>query len=38
MSPLGITRSRWMDNIKMGLGETKWGGVDLIGLAQDKDK
>jgi hypothetical protein len=31
--PLG----RWVDNIKMDLGEIGWGGVDWIGLAQDKD-
>jgi hypothetical protein len=27
-----------MDNIKMDLGEIRWGGVDWIGLAQDRDK
>jgi hypothetical protein len=27
-----------MDNIKMGLIEIGWGGVDWIGLAQDRDK
>jgi hypothetical protein len=27
-----------VDNIKMDLGETGWGGVDWIGLAQDWDK
>jgi hypothetical protein len=26
-----------MDSIKMDLGETGWGGVDLIDLAQDRD-
>jgi hypothetical protein len=26
-------RHRWVDNIKMDLGETGWGGVDWIGLA-----
>jgi hypothetical protein len=25
-------------NIKMDLGETGWGGVDWIGLAEDRDK
>jgi hypothetical protein len=25
----------WVDNIKMGLGERGWDGVDWIGLAQD---
>jgi hypothetical protein len=36
--PLGRPRWRWMDNIKMDLGEIVWGGVDWIGLAQDRDK
>jgi hypothetical protein len=36
--PLGIPRSRWVDNIKMDLLEIGWGGVDWIGLAQDRDK
>jgi hypothetical protein len=28
----------WVDNIKMDLLELGWGGVDWIGLAQDRDK
>jgi hypothetical protein len=36
--PLGRLRLRWVDNIKMDLGETGWGGVDWIDLAQDRDK
>jgi hypothetical protein len=32
------TRRRWVDNIKMDLLEIGWGGVDWIGLAQDRDK
>jgi hypothetical protein len=36
--PLGRPRRRWADNIKMDLGEVGWGGVDWIGLAQDRDK
>jgi hypothetical protein len=36
--PLGRPRRRWVDNIKMGLLEMGWGGVDWIGLAQVKDK
>jgi hypothetical protein len=36
--PLGKPRRRWVDNIKMDLLEIGWGGVDWIGLAQDKDK
>jgi hypothetical protein len=35
--PLGRPRHRWVDNIKMDLGEVGWGGVDWIGLAEDKD-
>jgi hypothetical protein len=36
--PLGRPRRRWLDNIKMYLLEIGWGGVDWIGLAQDRDK
>jgi hypothetical protein len=36
--PLGRPRQLWVDNIKMDLGEIGWGGVDWIGLAQDRDK
>jgi hypothetical protein len=36
--PLGRPRRRWVDNIKMDLLETGWGGVNWIGLAQDRDK
>jgi hypothetical protein len=35
--PLGKPRRRWVDNIKIDLGEIGWGGVDWIGLAQDRD-
>jgi hypothetical protein len=34
--PLG--RPRWVDNIRMDLGEEGWGNVDWISLAQDRDK
>jgi hypothetical protein len=34
--PLGRPRCRWVDNIKMDLLEIGWGGVDWIGLAQDR--
>jgi hypothetical protein len=27
-----------VDNIKLDLGEIGWGGVDWIGLAQDRDR
>jgi hypothetical protein len=36
--PLGRPRRRLVDNIKMDLLEIGWGGVDWIGLAQDRDK
>jgi hypothetical protein len=36
--PLGNGRSRWVDNIKMDLEGIGWGGVDCIGLAQDRDR
>jgi hypothetical protein len=35
---LGRPRCSWVDNIKMDLLEIGWGGVDWIGLAQDRDK
>jgi hypothetical protein len=37
-SPLGKSRCRWVDNIKMDLEELGWGGVDSTGLTQDRDK
>jgi hypothetical protein len=36
--PLGRPRQRWVDNIWMELGEIGRGGVDWIGLAQDRDR
>jgi hypothetical protein len=36
--PLRRSRCRWMDNIKMNLLETGLGGVDWIGLAQDRQR
>jgi hypothetical protein len=36
--PLVRPRRRWVDNIMMDLGEIGLGGVDWIGLAQDRDK
>jgi hypothetical protein len=35
---LGRPRRRWVDNIRMGLGEVGWGNVDWIGLAQDRNR
>jgi hypothetical protein len=36
--PLGRPRRRWMDNNKMDLREMRWGGMEWIDLAQDKDQ
>jgi hypothetical protein len=35
--PLGRSRRRWVDNIRMDLGEVGWVDVDWIGLAQDRN-
>jgi hypothetical protein len=35
--PLGRPRRRWVDNIKMHPRKIRWGGVDWIDLAQDRD-
>jgi hypothetical protein len=31
-------RHRWVDNIRMDLGEVGWGNVNWIGLAKDKNR
>jgi hypothetical protein len=36
--PLGRSRCRWEDKIKMDLQEVGMGGIDLIDLAQDRDR
>jgi hypothetical protein len=36
--PLGRSRCRWEDNIKMDLGEIGFGDVDWIHLAQVRDR
>jgi hypothetical protein len=36
--PLGRSSRRYADNIKMDLREVGWGGVDRIGVAQDRDQ
>jgi hypothetical protein len=36
--PLGRPRCRWVDNIRMDLGEVGWGDVDWIGLAKDRHR
>jgi hypothetical protein len=38
MRPLQTPRWMWVDNIKIDLGEIGWGGVDWIGLTQDRNK
>jgi hypothetical protein len=35
--PLRRPRHRWVDNIRMDLGEVGWGGVDWICLAEVRD-
>jgi hypothetical protein len=37
-SLLGISRRKWVNNIKMDLREIEWDGVDWIALAQDRDQ
>jgi hypothetical protein len=37
-SPLGRPRRRWVDNIRMDLGEAGWGDLDWIGLAKDRNR
>jgi hypothetical protein len=36
--PLGRPRRRWVDNIRMDLGEVGWSVVDWIGLVQDRNR
>jgi hypothetical protein len=36
--PLGTPRRRWVDNIRMDLGEVGWGDVDWNGLAKDRNR
>jgi hypothetical protein len=36
--PLGRSRRRWQDGIRINLGEIGLGGVDWIRLAQDRDR
>jgi hypothetical protein len=36
--PLGRPRYRWVGNIEMDLREIRWGGVDWIDLALDRDQ
>jgi hypothetical protein len=36
--PLGRAIRKWVDNIKMDLGEVGWRDVDWIGLTEDRGK
>jgi hypothetical protein len=36
--PVGRPRRRWVDNIKMDIGEIGWTGRDWIEVAQDRDQ
>jgi hypothetical protein len=36
--PLARPRRRWVDKIRMDLGEVGWGNVDWIGLTQDRNR
>jgi hypothetical protein len=36
--PLGKPRHRWVDNVKVDVGDVEWGDVDWIGQSQDRDK
>jgi hypothetical protein len=36
--PLGRSRRRWVEDIKMNLGERGWDGVDWIKLDQERDQ
>jgi hypothetical protein len=36
--PIGIPRRRWVDNIRMDLGEVGRGDVDWIDLAKDRNR
>jgi hypothetical protein len=36
--PLRRPRRRWVDNIRLDLGEVGWGDVDWIGLAKDRNR
>jgi hypothetical protein len=36
--PLERPRHRWVDNIRMDLGEVGWSDVDWIGLAKNRNR
>jgi hypothetical protein len=37
-NPLGRPRRRWVDNIRMDLGDVGWSDVDWIGLPKDRNR
>jgi len=37
-SPLGRSRRRWEDNIKMDLQKVGWGDMEWIAVAEDRDR
>jgi hypothetical protein len=37
-TPLGRSRHRWVDKIKMDLREIGWHGIDWIDLAEDREE
>jgi hypothetical protein len=36
--PLGRSRSRWVDNIKVDFRDIEWDGMDWIELDQDREE
>jgi hypothetical protein len=36
--PLARPRHRWVDNIRMDLGEVGWGDMNWIGLIKDRNR
>jgi hypothetical protein len=36
--PLGRPRCKWVDNVRMDLGDVGWSDVDWIDLAQDRNR
>jgi hypothetical protein len=36
--PIGRPRGRWVDNIRIDFREVRWGDVDWIGLAKDRNR
>ena len=38
MRPLERPSCRWEDNIKMGLREVRWEGINWIDVVQDRDR